>query len=224
MLAYAVRKSCCTTMRVLSKAKQKRSLVWQPWASLLLFSVHFNCGRLGVKPSMHCEELDISGFHLLHWQGYYTSRISDFWQGKHVDGLDLVLHIQMVLHNLLYFLKYLVVRLKLKFVLVDDWSDFIEYMTCKCCQKHDRSYMQLMGWCKNHGWYRQKMVDAAGTTLPLMAKQQDIRHLLVGLVYSFPPHIFHLSVFNVFSSALASNMQAILPPVWPEVHYNNKQT
>lgn len=57
-----------------------------------------------MKPCVYCEELrclDFSDFYLLLWPGYYTSEISDDWYGTVVDGLDLVLPIQLTVQDLL---------------------------------------------------------------------------------------------------------------------------
>jgi len=59
---------------------------WWLWRSLGSGpppSVQSQAARLGVKPTVHPELscLDISGFYLLLWPGFYTSRISDDWQG-----------------------------------------------------------------------------------------------------------------------------------------------
>ena len=51
----------------------------------------------------------ISIFHLLLWPGYYTSRVSDDGQGIGVDGLDLVLTIQLTPQDLLTLHRYLAV-------------------------------------------------------------------------------------------------------------------
>ena len=73
------------------------------WRSLKLSLLFLQCVQphsdgLGMKPSMQLEELfclDISGFHLLLWWSYYTSRVSNDKQGVSVDGLDLVITIQL---------------------------------------------------------------------------------------------------------------------------------
>jgi len=52
---------------------------------------------------LHSEDvscLDISDFYPPPWPGYFTSRISDDWQGICVDGLDFVLSIQLTFQDL----------------------------------------------------------------------------------------------------------------------------
>ena len=64
-----------------------------------------------MKPSMHGEELpclDICGFYLVSF-GQIISRVSDDGQGIGVDGLDLVLTIQLTPQDLLTLHRYLAV-------------------------------------------------------------------------------------------------------------------
>ena len=54
---------------------------------------------------MHGEQLpflDICGFYVLIWPGYYTSGVSDDGKVVGVDGLDLVLTIQLTSQDLPY--------------------------------------------------------------------------------------------------------------------------
>lgn len=49
--------------------------------------------RIWGEPSMHCEDFlchDISGIYLLLRPSYYSSWVSDDWQGQCVDGSDLI--------------------------------------------------------------------------------------------------------------------------------------
>uniref|UniRef100_A0A669D8A2 FAT atypical cadherin 3a n=1 Tax=Oreochromis niloticus TaxID=8128 RepID=A0A669D8A2_ORENI len=67
------------------------------------FHIHPLTGELGVKPSMHGQELsflDVSGFYLLLWPAYYPSRVPDHRQGVGVDSPDLVLTIQLTSQDL----------------------------------------------------------------------------------------------------------------------------
>jgi len=78
---------------------------YQPPTSHFPLCAQSQDAEIGVKLSLHCEELsclDISSIYLLLWPGYCASGVSVDWQGICVDGLAFVLLIQLTLQDLPY--------------------------------------------------------------------------------------------------------------------------